>query len=70
LLLQVMPGPWVATLAGVSDDHMPMLAAQWMEIAEVAFADFAGAKGSVEQFRSLARRAEAHGHSVYVRTII
>lgn len=70
LLLQVMPEPWAATLSGVSDDHLPMLAAQWMEIPEVAFTDFADAKGTVEQFRAIARRAQAQGHSVYVRTIL
>lgn len=70
LLLQVMPEDWVTTLAAVTDDHVPMLAAQWMEIPEVTFVDFVEARSSVEQFRGLARRAESHGHSVFSRTII
>ena len=70
LLLQVMPREWVATLAAVTDDHVPMLAAQWMEIPEVTFADFVDARGSFEQFRALARRAQAHVHSVFSRTIL
>lgn len=70
LLVQVMPEAWVATLAGACDDHVPMLAAQWMEIPEVAFGDFTDAQGAVEQFRAIARRARDHGHGVYVRTII
>ncbi|MEY9858628.1 hypothetical protein ABH935_004243 [Catenulispora sp. GAS73] len=70
LLLQVMPEDWVTTLAAVTDDHVPMLAAQWMEIPEVTFVDFVEARSSVEQFRALARRAESHGHSVFSRTII
>lgn len=70
LLLEMMPEAWVATLASVNDDHLPMLAAQWMEIPEVAFDDFADAKSAVEQFRGLARRTRGQGHSVFVRTII
>jgi hypothetical protein len=70
MLLEMMPETWVATLASVSDDHLPMLAAQWMEVPEVTFDDFADAKGAVEQFRTLARRTQAQGHSVFVRTII
>jgi hypothetical protein len=70
LLLQVLPDDWVATLAGACDDHVPMLAAQWMEIPENPFADFGHAQGTVEQFRGLARRTREHGHKVYSRTII
>ena len=70
LLVEIMPDSWVATLASVSDDHVPMLAAQWMEIPEVAFRDFADARGAVEQFRALARQAQGQGHRVFVRTIV
>ena len=68
LFLEQLPDRWRDVLAGLPDDAVPMVAAQWYEIEEVDFVDYLAAKDTVDTFRALASRARTAGAHVYCRT--
>ncbi|WP_328512979.1 hypothetical protein OHB25_58445 [Streptomyces mirabilis] len=70
LFLQQLPDEWIATLAEIHDEHLPLLALQWFDIPEANFADFIDVQDTIVEFRALARRARDHGHGVYCKTAI
>ncbi|WP_146238295.1 hypothetical protein [Streptomyces sp. Act143] len=70
LLLQRLPDEWIATLAEIHDEHLPLLALQWFDIPEAPFADFIDVQDTIAAFRALACRARDHGHAVYCKTVV
>ncbi|MBC2901897.1 hypothetical protein [Streptomyces cupreus] len=70
MLLHQLPDNWVATLAAIEDEHLPLLALQWFDVPEVDFADFSDAQDTVVSFRTLARRAHNQGHGVFCKTVV
>ncbi|GAA2025958.1 hypothetical protein GCM10009839_25330 [Catenulispora yoronensis] len=70
LLLQRLPDKWVTDLAEIDDEHMPMIALQWMDIPEAPFSGFTVAQETVDRFRALARRTRDHGHGLYCLTVV
>ncbi|MFC9285308.1 hypothetical protein [Streptomyces sp. NPDC057052] len=70
LFLQQLPDEWIATLAGIQDEHLPLLARRWRDIPEANFTDVHAVQATIVEFRALARRARDHGHGVYCRTVV
>ncbi|MGC2998786.1 hypothetical protein ACPF8X_10525 [Streptomyces sp. G35A] len=70
LFLQQLPDEWIATLADIQDEQLPLLVHQWGGIPEANFADVHDVQAAIVEFRALARRARDHGHGVYCRTVI
>ncbi|MFF4119566.1 hypothetical protein [Streptomyces sp. NPDC001714] len=67
LVLQQLPDRWRDILAGLPEDAVPMVAAQWYEIEEADFADYLDAKDTVGTFTALAFRARSAGARLYCR---
>jgi hypothetical protein len=67
LTLQELPDSWRDTLAGIGDDAVPTVAAQWYGVEEARFADQLDAEYCARMFIALARRAQAAGTRLYCR---
>ncbi|MEU2425848.1 hypothetical protein ABZ619_33405 [Streptomyces sp. NPDC007851] len=67
LVLQQLPDRWRDILAGLPEDAVPAVAAQWYEIEEIDFADHLDAGTTVATFTALATRAQLAGAHLYCR---